>query len=110
MAEGDTIHRNARRLAAALGDEPLIRAEAPSPRSSLRAQPQRLAALVGRRLERADAHGKHLFLRFEGDLVLHSHQGMNGSWHTYRPGERWGKPRGAAWAVLATDRVEAVEF
>jgi len=110
MAEGDTIHRNARRLAAALGDAPLTRAEAPSPRSSLRAQPQRLAALVGRRLIGADAHGKHLFLRFEGDLVLHSHQGMNGSWHTYRPGERWRKPRGAAWAVLANERAEAVEF
>lgn len=110
MAEGDTIHRNARRLAAALGEAPLTRAEAPSPRSSLRAQPQRLSALVGRRLERADAHGKHLFLRFEGDLVLHSHQGMNGSWHTYRPGERWRKARGAAWALLVTERVEAVEF
>jgi endonuclease-8 len=110
VAEGDTIHRNARRLRAALGDGPLVRAEAPSPRSTLRGQPGRLAALVGRRLERADAHGKHLFLRFEGGLVLHSHQGMNGSWHTYRPGERWRKPRSAAWAVLATERAEAVEF
>jgi endonuclease-8 len=36
--------------------------------------------------------------------------GMSGSWHTYRRGEPWRKPPGAAWAVLSTDRAEAVQF
>ena len=45
-----------------------------------------------------------------GELVLHSHLGMSGSWHTYRRGEPWRKPVGAAWAVLSTERAEAVQF
>ena len=35
---------------------------------------------------------------------------MNGSWHVYPPGERWRKPRHAAWAVLRGERAEAVQF
>ena len=110
MAEGDTIHRNARRLAQALGNDPITRAEAPSRQSPLARQPAKLRGLVGKRLLAADAHGKHLFLRFEGDMTLHCHQGMRGSWHVYEPGERWRKPRAAAWIALTTDGTEAVEF
>ncbi len=33
-----------------------------------------------------DAHGKHLFLRFDGDLTIHSHLRMTGSWGTYASG------------------------
>lgn len=110
MAEGDTIHRNARRIARVLADDPLLLAEAPSARSPLRLQNERLGALVGRRLECADAHGKHLFLRFEGELTLHCHQGMRGSWHFYAPDARWRKPRAAAWVHIATANAAAVEF
>jgi endonuclease VIII len=110
MAEGDAIHRNARRLAEALGDEPIVAAEAPSPRSSLRRQRARLASLVGRRLDRTGAHGKHLFLRFEGKLTLHCHRGMSGSWQVYPAGARWRQPRRGAWLVLSTARVDAAEF
>ena len=48
-------------------------------------------------------------LRF-GDLALHSHMGMNGSWHVYPRGAPWRKPRRSAWAVLAGERQEAVQF
>ncbi|HEU4462804.1 MAG TPA: zinc finger domain-containing protein, partial [Solirubrobacterales bacterium] len=41
---------------------------------------------------------------------LHSHMGMNGSWHLYPRGARWRKPRRSAWALLAGERVEAVQF
>ena len=104
MAEGDTILRAARRLEAAIGGEP-VEASAPNPRGRA-AGIERLDGLV---LERADAHGKHLLLDF-GELVLHSHLGMSGSWHTYRQGEPWRKPTGSSWAVLATGRAEAVQF
>jgi len=110
MAEGDTIHRNARRLGSALGARPLLSVEAPSPRSPVRRQTGRARALVGRRLERAEAHGKHLFLRFEGELTLHCHQGMRGSWQVYEPGAAWRKPRRAAWVVLEVESSTAVEF
>jgi endonuclease-8 len=104
VAEGDTILRAARRIEAAL-DGGIVEASAPNPRG----RAARIERLDGREFERAAAHGKHLLLHF-GELVLHSHLGMSGSWHTYRRGESWRKPLGAAWAVLSTDRAEAVQF
>ena len=104
MAEGDTILRASRRIEAALAGQPLS-ATAPNPRG----RQVGIERLDGRSLERADSHGKHLLLCF-GDLVLHSHLGMSGSWHVYGAGEPWRKPAGAAWATLATSRAEAVQF
>ena len=57
MPEGDTIHRAARRMNAALRGKTIERAEAPSPRSPLH---HRAAELEGRTLELAEARGKHL--------------------------------------------------
>jgi endonuclease VIII len=57
-----------------------------------------------------DAHGKHLFLRFEGQLTLHSHLRMTGHWGFYRRGARWGRSQGRAWLVLRVDDWEIVEF
>jgi endonuclease-8 len=104
MAEGDTILRAARRIEAALAGERLA-VEAPNPRGRA-AGVERIDRAP---LERAEARGKHLLLHF-GPLVLHSHLAMSGSWHLYRRGERWRKPRGAAWAVLRGNDSEAVEF
>ena len=104
MAEGDTILRLARRLDAALvGEE--VAARAPSPRGRAAG----VERLDGRRLERAEARGKHLLLHF-GDLVLHSHLGMSGGWHLYPRGGRWRRSPSAAWAVLTGETQEAVEF
>ncbi|HWB69113.1 MAG TPA: DNA-formamidopyrimidine glycosylase family protein [Solirubrobacterales bacterium] len=105
MAEGDTILRLARRLGAALGEQPIV-AKAPNPRGRAAG----VERLDGRRLERAQAHGKHLLLYFDGGLVLHSHLGMSGGWHLYATGERWRRSRGAAWAVLSGHGHEAVQF
>jgi endonuclease-8 len=38
------------------------------------------ALLNGRTLVSTDAYGKHLFLRFSGDLWLHVHLGLYGTW------------------------------
>jgi len=65
--------------------------------------------LDGETLERVGARGKHLLLDF-GDLTLHSHLGMSGSWHVYDRGAAWRKPPSAAWAVLRGTEAEAVEF
>jgi len=104
MAEGDTILRAARRIDAALAGE-TVATTAPNPRGRAAG----VERLDGRRLERVESHGKNLLLHC-GDLVLHSHMGMNGSWHVYPRGGRWRKPRRAAWAVLAGDTQEAVQF
>lgn len=45
--------------------------------------------VTGRTVERAVAHGKHLVLVFSDGLMLRTHMRMHGSWHLYRPGERW---------------------
>jgi endonuclease-8 len=104
MAEGDTILRAARRLDAALTGE-TVTASAPNPRG----RAARVERLDGSRLDRVTSHGKNLLLHF-GDLVLHSHMGMNGSWHVYPRGARWRKPRRSAWAVLVGEGSEAVQF
>lgn len=107
MAEGDTIHRAAARLREALEGRHIRSAETPNPRSGLG---PRIGAMEGRRVETVEARGKNLLVHFEEDLVLHSHMGMNGSWHVYPLRARWRKPRGAAWLVLSTKSSQAVQF
>lgn len=58
----------------------------------------------------AEPAGKHLFLRFDSGLELHTHLGMRGSWHLYRPGERWRLPEAAAAVVLEFHTAVAVCF
>src|SRR4029078_5442265 len=48
-----------------------------------------MGRVVGSRIERVDAQGKHLLIGFDVGLTLHTHLRMNGSWHRYRPGEPW---------------------
>jgi endonuclease-8 len=105
MAEGDTILRAARRLRPALVGK-RVRVRTPNPRGRA-AGGERLDGLTVRDVA---THGKNLIFRFD-ELALHSHLGMNGSWHVYRPGERWRKPARSAWLVLAAeDGGEAVQF
>jgi endonuclease-8 len=104
MAEGDTILRAKNRLAEALVGQS-VGVSAPNPRGRAAG----IERLDGRTLAGVDAHGKHLLFDF-GDLVLHSHLGMSGGWHVYLHGARWRRPRSSAWAVLAGERQDAVQF
>jgi endonuclease VIII len=107
VAEGDTIHRAARRLDDALAGKPIREATSPNPRAALGSSVERLR---GTRLERAEARGKHLLLHFDGGLVVHSHLGMNGFWHVYPRRARWRRPRRSAWLVLSTKAQHAAQF
>jgi len=107
MPEGDAIHSAARRVGAALVGKPIVAIETPQPRHAMDRWPERLA---GRAVRAVDARGKHLFIRFEGDLTLHSHLRMNGRWGIYRRGERWRRSPHRAWLVLRTDEHEVVQF
>jgi endonuclease-8 len=103
MPEGDTVFLTARRLNAALAGHRLRRAELRHPRWVTH-------DLAGRTVLAVRSVGKHLFTQFDAGLSLHSHLRMDGSWHLYRPADRW---RGAAHdvrAVLATDERVAVGF
>jgi endonuclease VIII len=104
VAEGDTILRAARRIRAALAGE-VVEVATPNPRGRVAGAEQ----LDGRELEAVESRGKHLLLRF-GDLVLHSHLGMNGSWRVGERGAGLGRPRSSAWIVLAGAEREAAQF
>jgi endonuclease-8 len=107
VPEGDTIHSAARRVGAALVGKEIVSIETPQPRHALDRWPERLG---GRAVRAVDARGKHLFIRFEGDLTLHSHLRMTGSWGVYRRGQRWRRSPRRAWLVIRTDDHEVVEF
>jgi endonuclease-8 len=68
------------------------------------------APIAGRTVERVRSVGKHLLIEFSGDLVLRTHLRMAGSWHVYRPGERWQRPRSAMRVVVETADFQAVGF
>jgi len=69
--------------------------------------PERLS---GRAVRSVDAHGKHLFVRFEGDLTLHSHLRMHGAWGVYESGRRWQRSPRRAWLVIRTPEHDVVQF
>jgi endonuclease VIII len=107
VPEGDTIHYAANRIRPLLlGDIPDA-IETPHPRHRRDSWPERLA---GRTVESVDAHGKHLFVRFAGDLVLHSHLRMTGSWGTYAEGRRWPRGSSRVWLVLRNRGHAIVQF
>jgi endonuclease VIII len=107
MPEGDSIHRAARRVGAALVGSEIRSIETPQPRHSRDRWAERLA---GRGVRSVDARGKHLFLRFDGDLTLHSHLRMGGAWGVYPRGGRWQRAARRAWLVIRTDEHEIVQF
>lgn len=107
MPEGDTILSAARRVGAALVGKPIVAIETPQPRHAMDRWPERLD---GRAVRGVDARGKHLFIRFEGELTLHSHLRMTGQWGVYGRGERWRRSPRRAWLVIRTEEHEVVEF
>jgi endonuclease VIII len=107
MPEGDTIHYAARHIREALVGREIVEIETPQPRHRLDRWPERLG---GREVRAVDARGKHLFVRFDGDLTLHSHLRMGGRWGVYRRGQRWRRSPRRAWLVIRTDEHEVVQF
>ena len=107
MPEGDTIFRAARTLHLALAGRTVEQFESVFP-ALTRVDVDR--ALRGRTIESVAARGKHLLIHFSGDLVLRTHMRMHGSWHIYRRGERWQRPRREMRIVIATNDFEAVAF
>ena len=124
MPEGDTIFRAARTLNRALAGHEVVRFDAVFPALTRVHEDH---PITGRQVERVSAAGKHVLMHFSalrqaqgapskqsesrgGGLVLRTHMRMNGSWHIYRPGERWRRPRRDMRIVLATADFEAVGF
>jgi endonuclease-8 len=107
MPEGDTIFRAARTLHRALAGRIVTRFESVYP-ALMRIDHD--APVTGRTIEAVSSRGKHLLMSFSGDLVLHTHMRMHGSWHIYRNGERWRAPGHEMRVCVATDAYVAVGF
>src|SRR3954470_6072249 len=108
MPEGDTIHYAANRIRPVLAGHVPERLQTPHPRFGPDRRPERLA---GRAVTSVDAHGKHLFLRFEGGLAIHSHLRMTGSGSGLGAhGENWPRSHRRAWLTLRRDDALVVQF
>ena len=104
MPEGDTIHYLANQIRPVLAGHVPDAIATPHPRFGRDRWPERLA---GRAVRAVDAVGKHLLLRFEGDLVIHSHLRMTGSWRVREAG----RPLpAAAWLMLRRGDREVVQL
>ena len=121
MPEGDAIFRTARTLNRALAGHEVVRFESVLP-SLTRIHED--TPITGRTVERVTAAGKHVLMHFSSPrhaqdapiasggegLILRTHMRMNGSWHIYRPGETWQRPRRDMRVIVATNGFEAVGF
>jgi endonuclease-8 len=104
MPEGDTVWRACKRLDQALGRQELTRTD-------FRVPSLATTDLSGRSVLEVVARGKHLLMRLSGGITIHSHLRMDGSWHLYRPGEKWrGGPDHQVRAVLETSAWVAVGY
>jgi endonuclease-8 len=103
MPEGDTLARTAAGLRPYLVGKPVTaaRATAPGPQAE---------RLVGATVTGVEAAGKNLLIRFDNGLEVRTHLRMRGSWHRYRPGERWLRAPSRARLVLEVPGTVAVCF
>jgi endonuclease VIII len=105
VPEGDTLFRTAAGLRPYLVGRTVSAARTGGPG----AVPQ-VQRIVGREITAVEALGKNLLIRFDNGLELRTHLWMNGSWHRYRPGERWRRPPSRARLVLEVPGAVAVCF
>ncbi|MEU4389289.1 DNA-formamidopyrimidine glycosylase family protein [Kribbella sp. NPDC023855] len=104
MPEGDTVWRACKRLDQALGRQELTRTD-------FRVPSLATTDLSGRSVLEVVARGKHLLMRLSGGITIHSHLRLEGSWHLYRPGEKWrGGPDHQVRVVLETSAWVAVGY
>src|SRR5882762_1732509 len=107
MPEGDTIFTASRALHRALSGHLVTRFDSVYPAVTRIADDR---PVVGRTVESVSARGKHILITFSGDLTLHTHMRMNGSWHLYRTGVRWQRPARDMRVLVGTSDVVAVGF
>jgi len=107
VPEGDTIYRSARTLQLALGGKVVTGFRSMLPRLT---RVHEDAPITGRTVESVTAHGKWMMIRFSGDLTLLTHMLMSGSWHIYKPGEKWFRRTYDMRIVIETADYVAVGF
>jgi endonuclease-8 len=107
MPEGDTIYRAARAMARVLEGKVITHFETGLAKLASIHDDK---PLTGRTIERIEPRGKWLLLHLSGDLILDTHMLMSGSWHLYRTGEKWQRPRRQMRVAIAVADWVAVGF
>jgi endonuclease-8 len=107
MPEGDTIFRAARTLHRALAGQIVIGFESVLPKLT---RVDTDSGIAGRTIDKVEAQGKWMRMHFSGDMILLTHMLMSGSWHIYRPGERWQRRVADMRLVVKTEKFWAVGF
>ena len=107
MPEGDTIFRTARALGRALVGKPITVFRSTYP---LLTRFDEETPLAGQTVASVESRGKWLLMHFSGGGTLATHMFMSGSWHIYRPGERWQKPRSQMRILIENSEYAAVGF
>jgi endonuclease VIII len=103
MPEGDTVLVTARRLQQALAARNLLATDFRVPGFAN-------SDLSGHTVDRVDARGKHLLIRTDAGVAVHSHLRMDGEWRVLAPGAPWRGPAHEVRAVLTTADSVAVGF
>jgi endonuclease-8 len=103
MPEGDTLVRIAAGLRPFLLGRVILAASARQPGP-------RVEKVIGASVTEVEAAGKNLLIRLDNGLELRTHLRMRGSWHRYRPGERWRLAQWRARLVLEVEGSVAVCF
>jgi formamidopyrimidine-DNA glycosylase len=101
MPEGDVVWWTARRLNEALAGRKLTVSDFRVPRFAT-------TDLTGRTVQDVVSRGKHLLIRVEGSLTVHTHLRMDGSWRIRRPAGRVSSHR--VRLVLGNDAWQAVGY
>lgn len=107
MPEGDTIFRAARTLHRALAGQTVTGFESVLPKLE---RVEIDSPITGRTIEKVEPVGKWTLIYFSGDLILLTHMLMSGSWHIYRPGEKWHRRRDDMRIIIRTEKIHAVAF
>jgi endonuclease-8 len=107
MPEGDTIFRAARVLHRALAGQRVTGFESVLPKLN---RVDTDTPIAGRLVEKVEANGKWLMVYFSDGLILLTHMLMSGSWHIYRPGEKWKRGKHDMRIVIYTEGMVAVAF
>jgi endonuclease-8 len=103
VPEGDTLRRTAAGLAPHLVGRPVVGAR-------VRAGGPQVSRIVGATILAVEAVGKNLLIRLDNGLEVRTHLRMTGSWHRYRPGERWRRAASRARLVIEVPGAVAVCF
>src|SRR5437879_1392303 len=99
VPEGDSVWQTARRLDVLTGQ--VLTA------SEFRIPSLATVDLGGRTVLETVSRGKHLLMRLEDGMTLHSHLRMDGRWDVQQPGSAWRRPEHEARVVLRTEKTEA---